>query len=177
MVYSHPVSALPDCICQAAIHFALNTGNTVPAFHGHAHNHLCQLSFHTLMSSGFGLEDLETCERVFAGSNAVAQLTQHATPFHQQQFIDIFFHQWYAEKYENLGIVFICIFLHSLLMYVTGQFFLKNYQQALEILHDMPVCIDTLTSGCKVPDTQFTKWLKDECKYLNSNNQSLNMMC
>ena len=32
----------------------------MPAFHGHAHNHFCQLSFH--MSSGSGLEDLETCE-------------------------------------------------------------------------------------------------------------------
>jgi len=65
------------------------------------------------MSSGFGLEDLETCEMVFAGSNAVAQITWNATPFHWQQFIDLFFHQWDAEKYENLGIVFICIFLHS----------------------------------------------------------------
>jgi len=140
----------------------------VPAFHGHAHDHLCQLSFHILMSSGFRLEDLETCERVFAGSNAVARLTRHATPFHRWQFIDPFFHQWDAEKYENLGTVSICIFLHSLLMHATGQFLLKNYQQALEILHDMPVCIDTLTSGCNVPDAQFTKWLEDEHKYLNS---------
>ena len=54
----------------------------VPAFHGHAHNHLCQLDFHVQMSAGFGLEDLETCERVFSGSNAVAQLTRHATLFH-----------------------------------------------------------------------------------------------
>jgi len=63
----------------------------VPAFHGHAHNRLCQLSNHILMSRGFGLEDLETCERVFAGSNAVARLTRHVTAFHRQQFIDMYF--------------------------------------------------------------------------------------
>jgi len=50
-------------------------------------------------------------------------------------------------------------------MHVTGQFLLNNYQQALEILHDMPVHIDTLTSGCNVPNT---KWLEDEHKYLHS---------
>ena len=55
------------------------------------------------MASGFGLEDLETCERVFAGSNAVARLTRHATAFHRRQFIDMYFRQWDAEKYENLG--------------------------------------------------------------------------
>ncbi|KAF8580817.1 hypothetical protein K439DRAFT_1619489 [Ramaria rubella] len=93
----------------------------VPAFHGHAHNQLCQLSFHVLMSHSFCLEDLETCERVFAGSNAVARLTRHATPFHRHQFIDIYFQQWDSEKYENLG-----------------QFLLNNYKQALEILEDMP---------------------------------------
>jgi len=77
----------------------------VPAFHGHAHNRLCQLSNHILMSHGFGLEDLETCERVFAGSNAVARLTRHVTAFHRRQFIDMYFHQWDADKYENLGAV------------------------------------------------------------------------
>lgn len=75
----------------------------VPAFHGHAHNRHCQLCFHILMSLGFGLEDLETCERVFAGSNAVARLTRHATAFHRRQYIDLYFRQWDEDKYENLG--------------------------------------------------------------------------
>ena len=59
------------------------------------------------MSDGFGLEDLETCERVFAGSNAVAHLTCHATPFHQHQFIDMYFQQWDADKYASLGVIFV----------------------------------------------------------------------
>jgi len=77
-------SSLSMKACNLGLHLVM------PAFHGHAHNHLCQLSFHILMSSGFGLEDLETCESVFARSNAVTWLTRHATPFHQWQFIDIF---------------------------------------------------------------------------------------
>lgn len=35
----------------------------VPAFHGWAHGRLCQLQNHIRSSEGFGLEDLETCER------------------------------------------------------------------------------------------------------------------
>jgi Kyakuja-Dileera-Zisupton transposase len=75
----------------------------VPAFHGHAHNCLCQLSNHILMSPGFGLEDLEMCECMFSGSNTIARLTHHATPFHHGQFIDLYFQQWDSDKYENLG--------------------------------------------------------------------------
>ena len=75
----------------------------VPAFHGHAHNRLCQLGFHIMNSPGFGSEDLETCERIFSSSNAVARLTCHATPFHRRQFFDLHFHHWDAEKYANLG--------------------------------------------------------------------------
>ncbi|KAI0310830.1 hypothetical protein OF83DRAFT_1226273, partial [Amylostereum chailletii] len=44
----------------------------VPAFHGYAHNHLCQLLFHPLMLLRFGIEDLELCERIFAAFNGLA---------------------------------------------------------------------------------------------------------
>ncbi len=53
---------------------ALGLRMVVPAFHGHAHNRLCQLSHHILMSDGFGLEDLETCEHVLALSNAASHI-------------------------------------------------------------------------------------------------------
>ena len=75
----------------------------VPAFHGHAHNRPCQLSYHIQMAEGFGIEDAETCERVFSGSNKVARLTRHCTPFHRKQFIDMYFQQWDLAKYESLG--------------------------------------------------------------------------
>ncbi|KAF8573305.1 hypothetical protein K439DRAFT_1559086, partial [Ramaria rubella] len=123
----------------------------VPAFHGHAHNRLCQLCFHIQISQGFGIKDLETCECVFSGSNAVAWLTRHATPYHCHQFIDMFFRQWDSEKYENLA-----------------NFMFNNYTQALELLRDMPVHISTLTSGRNILEAQYAGWLSDEHKYLES---------
>ena len=47
----------------------------VGAFHGHAHNCLCQLSFLATYVEGLGLEDLEGCERFFSVSNALASST------------------------------------------------------------------------------------------------------
>ncbi|KAF8577218.1 hypothetical protein K439DRAFT_1365228, partial [Ramaria rubella] len=121
----------------------------VPAFHRHAHNQPCQLSFHILMASGFGLEDLEMCEQVFAASNAVAQLTQHATLFHQCQFIDLHFRQWDADKYENLGMM------------------------SLSNLTDTPLHIETLTSGREIAASQFSTWLQQEREYLISKKTKL----
>ena len=40
----------------------LNLQVVVNAFHGFAHNHICQLQNHPLYLTGFGIEDLETCE-------------------------------------------------------------------------------------------------------------------
>ena len=47
----------------------------IGAFHGHAHNRLCQLNFLTTYVEGLGLEDLEGCERFFSKSNALASST------------------------------------------------------------------------------------------------------
>lgn len=78
----------------------------VNSFHGHAHNCRCQLWFHPLYRSGLGLEDLETCERVFSGSNAVAPVIRHASYFHWLQFVDLHFRQWDADRYLELSKVF-----------------------------------------------------------------------
>lgn len=75
----------------------------IPAFHGYAHNRLYQLKNHILMNKGFGIEDLETCERVFSASNLVARVTRHATAYHRRQFIDLFFRQWDEDKFSALG--------------------------------------------------------------------------
>ena len=42
--------------------YATNHTCLVGAFHGHAHNHLCQLSFLSTYVEGLRLEDLEGCE-------------------------------------------------------------------------------------------------------------------
>ncbi|KAG1738166.1 uncharacterized protein EDB91DRAFT_1082915 [Suillus paluster] len=55
---------------------------------------------------GLGLKDLETCERVFSGSNTVAPVIRHASYFHWLQFIDLHFRQWDADRYLELSKVF-----------------------------------------------------------------------
>jgi hypothetical protein len=78
----------------------------VNTFHGHAHNRLCQLKNHLIYSTGMGLKDLKTCKQVFASSNAVAQLVQHASYFHWLQFIDLHYDQWDHDKYLELSTLF-----------------------------------------------------------------------
>lgn len=75
----------------------------VNAFHGFAHNRICQLENHPLYQTGFGIEDLETCERIFSSSNATASLIRHASLFHWTQFIDLHFDQWDKDKYLELS--------------------------------------------------------------------------
>lgn len=50
------------------------------AMHGYTHNWACQKANHPNVVEGLGLEDLETLERIFSASNAVASVTRYATP-------------------------------------------------------------------------------------------------
>ncbi|KAF8218839.1 hypothetical protein L208DRAFT_1023550, partial [Tricholoma matsutake] len=75
----------------------------VDAFHGHAHNRLCQLCNHPLFWKGFGLEDLAMCERIFAGTNPATCLVRHASYFHWLQFLDLQMDQWDRDKYLELS--------------------------------------------------------------------------
>ena len=75
----------------------------VDAFHGHAHNRPCQLMNHPLFREGFGLEDLATCERIFAGTNPATRLVRHASYFHWLQFLDLQMDQWDKDKYLELS--------------------------------------------------------------------------
>ena len=73
------------------------------AFHGYAHNRLCQLNWHPLYVDGSGLEDFEANERVYSESNRIASITRHATKFHRRQKILMHFDRWNADKYEALS--------------------------------------------------------------------------
>ncbi|KAH7902808.1 hypothetical protein BJ138DRAFT_967043, partial [Hygrophoropsis aurantiaca] len=75
----------------------------VNAFHGFAHNRRCQLRNHPLYLEGFGIEDLETCERIFSSSNSAAILIRHASHFHWTQYLDLHFNQWDNDKYLELS--------------------------------------------------------------------------
>ncbi|KZV92760.1 hypothetical protein EXIGLDRAFT_598781, partial [Exidia glandulosa HHB12029] len=61
----------------------------VNSFHGYGHNRICQLEHHPSFREGFGLEDLEVCERFFSWLNGVAGVVRHASHFHWLQFIDL----------------------------------------------------------------------------------------
>ena len=76
----------------------------VNAFHGFSHNRRCQLQNHPLYLDGIGIEDLETCERIFASSNSAAALIRHASHFHWVQFLDLHFDNWNGDKYLELSV-------------------------------------------------------------------------
>ncbi|KAG2125460.1 hypothetical protein DEU56DRAFT_873092 [Suillus clintonianus] len=123
----------------------------VNAFHGHAHNRRCQLQYHTLYQKGLGIEDLETCERVFAGSNAVAPLIRHASYFHWLQFIDLQFDQWDLDRYQELS-----------------QFLYNNYKQALHIINDLTPVVQELKQQLDLSDADFEQWNIEELQYLEA---------
>ena len=87
----------------------------VNAFHGWAHNRLCQLKYHLVYRTGMGLEDLEMLKQFFSSSNMIAHTIQHATLYHWHQATDLHFCQWGEQKYQELSMSFIYIFtlLHA----------------------------------------------------------------
>ncbi|KAJ7843840.1 hypothetical protein B0H13DRAFT_2239265 [Mycena leptocephala] len=94
---------------------AMRMKGVVLAFHGHAHNRLCQIGWHPLYVEGVGLEDFEECERTFSKSNHLASATRLATAFHRQQQIDEHFKFHDEDKHA-----------------ASGNFIYQNYRQALE---------------------------------------------
>ncbi|KAJ7672036.1 hypothetical protein B0H17DRAFT_1208826 [Mycena rosella] len=80
----------------------------VGAFHGHAHNRLCQLQFLASYIEGLGLEDLEGCEQFFSESNSPARSVRYASRFHRQQDITTYIKHFDSmETYTNLS-KFLC---------------------------------------------------------------------
>ena len=81
----------------------LNLRFMVGAFHGHAHNRLCQLNWHPMYIDGMGNSEGEGCEHVFLASNELARSTRHASAFHRHQAIEQHFAFWNQDKYEALS--------------------------------------------------------------------------
>ncbi|KAG6809770.1 hypothetical protein H0H92_014809 [Tricholoma furcatifolium] len=124
----------------------------VGAFHGHAHNRICQLSNLATYVQGMGLEDLEGCERFFSKSNALASSTRYATAFHRQQKIAGYLaHMDAFETQRSLG-----------------NFLTNNYRQALDLLSGLPALQKAMEDqGIAGPEV-FTEWLQEEKAYLQS---------
>ncbi|KAG1764991.1 hypothetical protein EDD22DRAFT_978874 [Suillus occidentalis] len=131
---------------KAADHHLLLAVN---AFHAHAHNRKCQLRHHPLYLCGFGLEDLETCERIFVGSNAAALLIRHASHFHYVQYLDLHFDQWDTDRYLELS-----------------RFLFNNYRQALMIITDYTKEIEAYRAVYPDEVLDFDSWIDEELQYL-----------
>lgn len=75
----------------------------VNAFHGYQHNRLCQCDYHPLYREGIGMEDMETCERLFSVLNSVARCIRTASRYHWLQAIHLRIKQLNEDRYEALG--------------------------------------------------------------------------
>ena len=138
----------------------------VGAFHGHAHNRLCQLSFLATYVEGLGLEDLEGCERFFSLSNALAASTRYTSTFHRHQAIVEFAkHRDTFETYQNLSKCTWAPHSDTSDRHL-GSFLLNNYKQALEIL-DTRLAVNNALAKVGARDMVMVKeWLKEEEDYL-----------
>ncbi|KAJ7609854.1 hypothetical protein FB45DRAFT_761689 [Roridomyces roridus] len=122
----------------------------VGAFHGHAHNRLCQVCFLALYVKGLGIEDLEGCERRFSRSNALAGCCRRASRFHRQQEITAYFkHTDDFDVYASLA-TFLC----------------SNYEQSLKILDDEGAVRRLMWEEDIVDGNEFVQALADERVYL-----------
>ena len=87
----------------------------VNSFHGYTHNWACQLQNHPNITEGAGLEDFETMERQFSGSNNLAPITRFASAYRRALFFEAYCRQWDEDR--NLSL---------------GNFLLQNVKQALK---------------------------------------------
>ncbi|KAG6808141.1 hypothetical protein H0H92_005272 [Tricholoma furcatifolium] len=132
----------------------LRFSSLVGAFHGHAHNRICQLSHLATYVNGMGLEDLEGCERFFSKSNHLAASVQYATPYHRQQkIVEYMAHTDAFETEQKL---------------TTGEFLVKNYEQALQILATETALQKTMVDQGVESYEVFHQWLEEERTYLTA---------
>ncbi|KAJ7432670.1 hypothetical protein B0H11DRAFT_2165186 [Mycena galericulata] len=141
----------------------------IGAFHGHAHNRLCQLHYLANYVHGMGLEDMEGCERWFSGANALARSTRYATVFHRKQAIRTYTaHHDTFEVYANLSEFFNSLLSGISLMPTQGSFLVNNYWQALDIIDTKPALYEAMAQE-GIPDvSEFPRRLKAELDMLKS---------
>ena len=154
-------SSIRDKASRNTLQLAVN------AFHGHAHNHRCQLENHPLYRRGFGLEDLETCKRIFAGSNATAPLIRHASHFHYVQYLDLHFNQWDMDRYLELSKYNVCAFWCEISP-ILGRFLFNNYKQAFSLITDYSKDLDAYRALYPTQTLNFEAWASEELEYLKN---------
>ncbi|PPQ84634.1 hypothetical protein CVT24_007189, partial [Panaeolus cyanescens] len=123
----------------------------VNAYHGYAHNFACQCANHPNNLEGLGLEDLETMERLFSLSNAVAIVIRYASKYRRRLFLDLFMRQYDMDKYANLGLML-----------------RNNYVQALKIKLESTVVLDKIYEQRRILPGDLDKWHHDQATYFAS---------
>ncbi|RXW11468.1 hypothetical protein EST38_g14387 [Candolleomyces aberdarensis] len=124
----------------------------VNAYHGYAHNYYCQTQNHPNNIEGVGLEDFETMERFFSGSNAAARLLRHATKFRRSLYLDLYLKQADADKYLQIG-----------------NMLLGNYQQAHQIIRDEGLLLNEALEVEGITTADLDLWQSEQRQYFDSN--------
>ncbi|KAI5990638.1 hypothetical protein EDD15DRAFT_2170207 [Pisolithus albus] len=123
----------------------------VGAFHGHAHNRMCQLDWHPQYIKGTGHTEGEGCEHIFAASNELARSTRHATSFHRHQAIEEHFAFWDADKYAALS-----------------KFLRMHFDEAIRAISSLTFELDIIKKEFNLVDDDFIRFHADEHKYLTN---------
>ncbi|KAJ7312752.1 hypothetical protein DFH08DRAFT_917998 [Mycena albidolilacea] len=122
----------------------------VGAFHGHAHNCLCQLCNLATYVLGLGCEDLEGCERFFSGSNGLAKSCRYTSRFHRQQEIMSYIKHYDSfHTYANLS-----------------KFITNNHKQAIDILKKEEALRTWMREEGILDYSVFHVWLEEEKTFL-----------
>ncbi|KAF7979474.1 hypothetical protein HWV62_42299 [Athelia sp. TMB] len=130
---------------------ALNHTVLVDAFHGHAHNRLCQLNNLTTYVDGLGLEALGVCEQSFSKSNMHAGSTRSMGRFHRRQAIAAHFRD--TDNFENY--LSMTTYIHTM------------YKKALDILKHYPAALEISKAALGIAgESPFESWLAEEKVYL-----------
>lgn len=157
-------SSLRECA------IAQNLCLMVGAFHGHAHNHACQMSWHPLYIRGMGLTEGEGCEHVFTSSNDLACSTRHASWYHHHQAIEEHFKFWDNDKYALLSEHNIILSKHLSLMITSnlGNFIVNHYREAIEMVSSLEQEFSVIELGLRLSDDDLNRIYEVEKKYLEN---------
>ncbi|KAH9911787.1 uncharacterized protein BXZ73DRAFT_56780 [Epithele typhae] len=120
----------------------------VNAFHGYSHSYVCQLHHHPNVTAGAGIEDLETMERIFSGSNALASITRYASKYRRHAMIVLYFRRWDEEKYTNLAV-----------------FLRNNFLQAMKIIEESEPFLASILPQLNLTEEKLIEAAEDERVY------------
>jgi hypothetical protein len=131
-------SSLTSQFLQQYCHLCMN------AFHGYAHNYVCQLKNHPNVIKGMGLEDLETMEWVFSSSNQLVSITCYASRYNRHVYIDLFFKNLDDDKYSNLA-----------------NMIYHNYIQAFHIIETETAILAEAKASLEINNRDLEKWQEE----------------